>query len=151
MSWNPDITVAAVVERDHRFLVVEELFDGQSAYNQPAGHVEANESPLAAVIRETREETAWQFMPEALIGIYVWRQPDAKRDTLRIVFTGALGSHDITHRLDHPIIATHWLTRAELLARSAQLRTPLVLRCIDDFLAGHRSPLTLFADLRGAG
>jgi phosphatase NudJ len=148
MSWKPTVTVAAVIERDHRFLIVEEQIDGQRVFNQPAGHVEINESPLAAVIRETCEETAWQFRPQALIGVYVWRKPDSDCDTLRIAFTGELISHDAEQALDHPVVATHWLTRPELVARSALLRTPLVLRCIDDYLAGQRAPLAALADLR---
>jgi phosphatase NudJ len=148
MSWKPAITVAAVIERDQRFLIVEEQIGGRRVLNQPAGHVEVNESPLAAVIRETREETAWQFLPQSLIGVYLWRKPNSDCDTLRIAFTGELGSHDPSQALDNPIVATHWLTRTELLERSAQLRTPMVLRCIDDYLAGQRAPLATLADLR---
>ena len=148
MSWKPAITVAAVIERDHRFLIVEENIDGRRVYNQPAGHVEIDEAPLDAVIRETREETAWQFRPTALVGIYLWRKPNTSCDTLRIAFTGTLGAHDPAQPLDQPVIAAHWLTRDELLARAAQLRTPLVLHCIDDYLAGQRAPLATVTDLR---
>jgi 8-oxo-dGTP pyrophosphatase MutT (NUDIX family) len=149
MSWRPDITVAAVVERDHRFLIVEEHIDGHRVYNQPAGHVEPGESPLNAVIRETLEETAWQLTPTCLIGAYAWRKPGTTNDTLRIAFAGSVDKHDAARPLDHPVIATHWLTRSELLARASELRTALVLRCVDDYLAGQRLPLAAITDLRG--
>jgi 8-oxo-dGTP pyrophosphatase MutT (NUDIX family) len=146
MNWHPDITVAAVVEREQRFLMVEERIRSKTVFNQPAGHVEAGESLLDAVIRETREESAWQFTPEALVGIYLWRHPRSGRDTLRFAFTGALGDHDPELQLDKPIIATHWLSRGELMLRESQLRTPVVMRCIDDFLSGQRLPLTALAE-----
>jgi 8-oxo-dGTP pyrophosphatase MutT (NUDIX family) len=146
MSWRPDITVAAVAARGQRFLMVEERIKDQAVFNQPAGHVEAGESLLAAVIRETREETAWQFTPEWLIGIYLWRNPRARHDTLRFAFGGSVSGHDVSQALDAPIIASHWLTRAEVEARAAQLRTPLVLRCIDDFLHGARLPLAALVE-----
>ena len=148
MSWNPDITVAAVVERDARFLIVEERIGGALVFNQPAGHVENNESVLAAIIREMREETAWRFRPEALIGMYCWRQSHSQPDTLRFAICGSVSDHDALANLDPPVVANHWLTRAELQARQSQLRTPLVLRCIDDYLAGQRGPLSSIADLR---
>jgi 8-oxo-dGTP pyrophosphatase MutT (NUDIX family) len=138
MSFSPEITVAAVIEREQRFLLVEESINGLRVFNQPAGHVEDGESPLAAVVRETREETAWLFRPEALVGIYLWRNPRSGHSTLRFAYTGLLGTHDPGQALDQPIIGTHWLTRAEIAARGAQLRTPMVLRCVDDFLAGRR-------------
>ncbi len=148
MDWKPDITVAAVVAREHRFLVVEERIAGRLVLNQPAGHVEDNESVITAVIRETLEETAWQFTPEALVGVYCWRKPDSQHDTLRFAITGQVTNHNALATLDQPIVATHWLTREELLHRQDQLRTPLVLRCIDDFLTGQRSALAGIADLR---
>jgi 8-oxo-dGTP pyrophosphatase MutT (NUDIX family) len=146
MSWRPDITVAAVAARGQQFLIVEERIKDQAVFNQPAGHVEGGESLLAAVIRETREETAWQFTPEWLIGVYLWRNPRTRHDTLRFAFGGTVSGHNASHPLDAPIIATHWLTRAELEARNAQLRTPLVLRCIDDFLHGARLPLNALVE-----
>lgn len=148
MSWKPDITVAAVVARGPQFLIVEEQIQGQRVFNQPAGHVEANESFAQAVVRETLEETAWQFTPENVIGVYLWRKPGSMLDTLRVAFTGTLGDHDPARRLDRPVIASHWLSRDELSQLNGQLRSPLVLRCIDDFVAGKRLPLTALADLR---
>jgi 8-oxo-dGTP pyrophosphatase MutT (NUDIX family) len=144
MVWKPDVTVAALVQREDRFLIVEERIGGQRVLNQPAGHVEDGESLRAAVIRETLEETAWHFLPEALLGFYLWRSPRG-RSTLRIAFTGSVSRHEPDRALDAPILAAHWLSREELLARRAQHRTPLVLRCIDDFLGGQRLPLSALA------
>jgi 8-oxo-dGTP pyrophosphatase MutT (NUDIX family) len=142
MSWKPDITVAAIVETDGRFLIVEERINGQRVFNQPAGHVEHREDFLAAVVRETLEETAWHFQPEWLLGVYSWRAPTGGRSTLRFAYTGRVLRHEPQRHLDTPVIAAHWLTRAELLDPARQLRTPLVLNCIDDYLAGRRLPLT---------
>ena len=150
VNWQPDITVAAIVERERRFLIIEERIDRRVVLNQPAGHVERGESLQAAVCRETLEESAWQFTPEWLTGIYLWRHPRSGRDTLRFTFCGRITAHDPTRKLDSPVIATHWLTRDELLARTAALRTPVVMRCIDDYLAGPRLPLAAIGEV-GAG
>jgi 8-oxo-dGTP pyrophosphatase MutT (NUDIX family) len=141
MSWKPDLTVAAIVEREGRFLLVEERIRGLRVFNQPAGHVEDRETLLAAVMRETLEETAWQFTPEYLLGVYLWRAPHSGRSTLRLAFIGSVSDHDPMRALDPPVLATHWLTRDEIYARSAALRTPLVIRCIEDYLGGRRLPL----------
>jgi 8-oxo-dGTP pyrophosphatase MutT (NUDIX family) len=142
MGWKPDITVAAIVADADRFLIVEEQIRGQRVFNQPAGHVEDGESLLDAVARETLEETAWHFEPEWLLGIYTWRSTTSARTTLRFAFTGRVSAHDPSRKLDRPVIAAHWLRREQLLEPSRILRTPLVLRCIDDFLAGRRLPLS---------
>ena len=147
VSQPPDITVAAIVVRDDRFLVVEERIGGRNVLNQPAGHVERGETLLQAVIRETLEETAWTLAPAALLGAYLWQPPRASRPTLRFAFIGEVAGHDPSRQLDHPIIATYWLSRAELEANAARLRSPLVLRCIDDFLHGRRQPLAPVAAL----
>jgi 8-oxo-dGTP pyrophosphatase MutT (NUDIX family) len=146
MVFRPDVTVAAVIERDTHFLLVEERIRGRRVFNQPAGHLEDGESLPGAVVREVLEETAWGFEPQWLLGIYLWRSPRG-RSTLRIAFTGALGELDPARTLDAPIIATHWLTRAQVLERAARLRTPLVLRCIDDYLSGTRVPLSALTSL----
>jgi 8-oxo-dGTP pyrophosphatase MutT (NUDIX family) len=145
MVWKPDVTVAALVEREGRFLLVEERIGGRVVFNQPAGHVEDGESLSAAVIRETLEETAWHFHPEALLGLYLWRSPRG-HSTLRIAFVGSVSAHEPQRALDPPVMATHWLSREQVIERSAQLRTPLVVRCIDDFLSGRRLPLAAVAD-----
>ena len=141
MKWHPDLTVAAIVERDGRFLLVEERINGARVLNQPAGHGEDGEALLAAVCRETREETAWVFTPEWLLGVYFWRNPRTRRTTVRFAFAGGVDGHDATQALDTPVIGTHWLTASEIRAQEARLRSPLVLRCIDDYLAGRRHAL----------
>src|SRR5689334_21373724 len=147
MGRKPDVTVAAIAERDGRFLLVEERINRRLLFNQPAGHVERGETLLAAVVRETREETAWRFDPQALLGIYLWRNPNTGRDILRFAFTGPVADHDAAQRLDRGIIGTHWLTRDELAARQERLRSPLVLRCVHDYLAGQRHALAGIAQL----
>ena len=146
MSWKPSITVAAVVESDGRFLMVEELIRGERVYNQPAGRVEAAESLLAAVVRETLEETAWRFEPEWFLGVYPWHSAISQRTNLSFAFTGRVHGHDPARPLDSPVIAVHWLRREELLSPARALRTPIVLRCIDDYLAGQRLPLAAIND-----
>jgi len=152
MPLKPEVTVAAVIETDGRFLVVEERISHQLVFNQPAGHVENGETLLEAVIREVREETAWLFTPEHMLGAYLWRNPVNGRSTLRFAFSGAVSDHRAEQPLDRGIITTHWLSRAELLARRPRLRSPLVLRCIDDYVAGKRLPLdaVAFLDLETA-
>jgi 8-oxo-dGTP pyrophosphatase MutT (NUDIX family) len=145
MVWKPDVTVAAIIERDGRFLLVEERIRGRLVLNQPAGHLEDGESLLQAVMRETLEETAWTFAPAALVGIYLWRSPRA-HTTLRFAFTGTVSDLDAARVLDPPVQATQWLTRAQILQRREQLRTVLVTRCIDDYLAGRRLPLDAVAN-----
>jgi 8-oxo-dGTP pyrophosphatase MutT (NUDIX family) len=137
MVFKPDVTVAALVEREGRFLLVEERIRGRLVLNQPAGHLEDGEALLAAVVRETLEETAWHFTPEALLGVYQWRSPRG-HSTLRFAFIGSVGAHEPQRALDPPVIATHWLDRDQVVRAAARLRTPLVLRCIDDYLAGQR-------------
>jgi 8-oxo-dGTP pyrophosphatase MutT (NUDIX family) len=143
----PEITVAAVTETDGRFLVVEERIDRRLVINQPAGHVEPGETLLDAIVREVREETAWLFTASELVGIYLWRHPGTGRTTKRFAFTGSVSDHRHGQRLDDGVVATHWLTPAELRGREPQLRSPLVLRCVEDYLAGRRQPLATAAAL----
>jgi NADH pyrophosphatase NudC (nudix superfamily) len=147
MPRTPDVTVAAVTETDGRFLLVEERINRRLVFNQPAGHVERGETLLAAVVREVREETAWQFEPQALVGVYAWRHPHNGRSFMRFAFTGAVTAHDPQMRLDRGIVATHWLSHAQLQERATRLRTPLVMRCIEDYLAGVRRQLAPIAHL----
>jgi 8-oxo-dGTP pyrophosphatase MutT (NUDIX family) len=147
MARTPEITVAAVTETDGRFLVVEERINRRLVINQPAGHVEHGETLLAAVVREVREETAWGFQPQALIGVYLWRNPSSGRSTMRFAFTGSVADHDAQQPLDRGIVRTHWLSRTDLLEREQRLRSPLVLRCVEDYLGGTRRPLDSVATL----
>ncbi len=142
MTLNVDFTVAAIAERDGRFLVVQERAARRIVLNQPAGHLEDGESLVDAVIRETREETGRRFVPDAVTGVYLWRGPRG-RTVLRVAFAGSVGERDESLALDRAILRTAWLGRDELSARDAELRSPLVLRCIDDYLRGARYPLEL--------
>lgn len=147
MRPTPEVTVAAVTETAGRFLIVEERVSRRLLFNQPAGHVERGESLRAAVVREAREETAWRFAPTALLGVYLWRKPASGTPVLRFAFTGTVADHDAGQPLDRGIICTHWLSVTELEARQAKLRSPLVLRCVHDYLGGRRAPLEPVADL----
>jgi 8-oxo-dGTP pyrophosphatase MutT (NUDIX family) len=147
MTWKPDVTVAAVAEHDGRFLLVEERAGGRLVVNQPAGHLEEGETLLEAIVRETLEETAWHFVPQAVVGVYVWRPPQAARTYLRVAFSGVLGGHESSRPLDRGILRTRWLTRAELGSPRLRLRSPLVTQCVDDYLAGTRHPLSLITHL----
>jgi 8-oxo-dGTP pyrophosphatase MutT (NUDIX family) len=147
MAWKPDITVAAISESDGRFLVVEERINHRLVFNQPAGHVESGETIIAAVVREVREETAWVFIPEAFLGAYLWRSPSSGRTTLRFAYSGAVVDHNAFQPLDRAIVRTHWLSRAELLEREPRMRSPLVLRCVNDYISGRRLPLDAVASL----
>lgn len=144
--WRPNVVVAAVVERDGRYLLVEEETEAGRRFNQPAGHLESGESLLDAVRRETLEESAWTFDPAALLGVYRLWYPEAATTYLRFAFTGTVRDHQPNRALDEGIIATVWLTPAEIRDRAAEMRSPLVLRCIEDHLSGHRYPLALLAD-----
>jgi len=143
----PEITVAAIVETEGRFLVVEERINGRLVFNQPAGHVEHSESLLAAVIREVREETAWRFEPQSLTGVYLWRSPESGVTTMRFGFSGTVDDHDRAQPLDQGIVGTHWLSPADLQEREQRLRSPLVMRCIEDYLKGERQPIASVARL----
>ncbi len=143
MTWKPELTVAAVVAERGRFLIVEERVARRRVFNQPAGHVEDNETLIDAVIRETLEETAWNFLPRFLVGIYLWKNPASGRSYLRVAFGGAVQAHQPARVLDAGILRTHWFSRAQLLAHGSRLRSPLVMRCVDDWLAGARFPLSL--------
>lgn len=147
MARTPDITVAAVTENNGRFLVVEERINRRLVFNQPAGHVEHGETLLAAVVREVQEETAWKFQPHALLGVYLWRNPSSGRGYMRFAFTGSVMDHDAGQPLDRGIVGTHWLSRADLIQREPRLRSPLVMRCIEDYLGGTRMPLETVARL----
>ncbi len=145
-AWKPpSVTVAAVIERDGRFLIVEEDYDGARVLNQPAGHLDPGESLVAACTREVLEETAHHFTPESLVGIYRWYYAPRDITFIRFTFAGRLDGVEEGRALDKEIVAAHWFTREELIARTAMHRTPLVMACIDDYLAGRRFSLDVFA------
>jgi 8-oxo-dGTP pyrophosphatase MutT (NUDIX family) len=145
LQWKPNVTVAAVIARDGRYLLVEEACDnpagGPTVFNQPAGHVEAGEEILAAVRREVLEETGWRFTPVNVVGTYYWTSPGNGITYLRFCFMGTITDQDPARPLDQGIVRTHWLTRAEIERLGGRLRSPLVLACIGDFEAGQSFPL----------
>lgn len=143
MIWKPRTTVAAVIEQNNRFLLVEEDINGKMTLNQPAGHLEPNESLVEAVIRETQEETAWQFQPDALVGIYRWVHPTKGDTYIRYCFCGNVTQHNPEQELDSDIHQAVWLSLDEIRARQDAHRSPLVMECFDDYLAGHRYSLDL--------
>ena len=145
--WRPSVTVAAIVEHDGRYLLVEEHTPEGLKLNNPAGHLDPGESPQQAVVREALEETARHFMPQALVGVYLsrLRHPASGKDVtyLRLAFCGTVGQALPGRTLDHGIVRTLWLTPDEIRASTARHRSPLLLRCVDDHLAGRRFPLDL--------
>jgi 8-oxo-dGTP pyrophosphatase MutT (NUDIX family) len=144
-DWKPSATVAAVIERNGKFLFVEEPIDGRLVLNQPAGHLEPDESVIAACRREVLEETAHRFEPTALIGIYRWIYAPRNVTFLRFCFRGRIEGVVADRPLDRQIAGLHWLSRDELIARRADHRSPLVQRCVDDFIAGRQFPLDVFS------
>jgi 8-oxo-dGTP pyrophosphatase MutT (NUDIX family) len=142
--WKPSVTVAAVIERSGRFLLVQERISGRLVLNQPAGHLDPGESLMQACAREAMEETAHHFEPTALVGIYRWRDPRKDFTFLRFTFRGNVGAAE-NRPLDKEIVAVHWLTPDELRARKAEHRSPLVQQCVDDYLAGRSYPLDVFS------
>lgn len=143
MIWKPNVTVAAVVQRDGRFLLVEEETDAGLRFNQPAGHLECGEALVDAVVREALEETAYHFRPTHLVGIYSWRNDEKDVTYLRFAFGGELFGFDPGRKLDEGIVAARWLTLDEVRATVPRHRSPLILRCIEDSLAGKRYPLDI--------
>ena len=151
MVWKPHVTVAAIAERDGRFLMVEEEVRGRRVLNNPAGHLEPGESFLEAVKRETLEETGWEFVPDAVTGIYLWKNPELDATFVRVAFHGYCGQHHPERPLDKGIVGPRWLARAELGGSKHTLRSPMVLRCIDDWLAGRRYPLEILSHVTDLG
>ncbi len=145
--WKPSATVAAVIEQDGRFLLIEEHTPEGLRLNNPAGHLDPGESPAQGCAREALEETAYAFKPTALVGVYLARFQRATTGEdityLRFAFCGQLGAHDPARKLDHGIVRTVWMTPEEVRASAARHRSPLVLQCIEDYLAGRRYPLSV--------
>lgn len=149
--WKPSVTVAAIVEHLGRFLLVEEHTSDGLCLNNPAGHLDPGESPLQGVVREALEETARTFVPTGIVGIYLSRSQraaagsDGGRDTtyLRIAFRGTVGEPDPSRTLDTGIVRALWMTPDEIRASAHRHRSPLLLRCVDDHLAGVNHPLSL--------
>ena len=149
MVWTPRATVAAVIENKGKFLMVEEDtgLEPHTVFNQPAGHLEDGESLINAVVRETLEETGYGFTPTALVGIYRWIEPVSGDTYLRFTFTGDLGQYHPDHPLDDGVIGPRWLNKDEIDRLGSSLRSPLVSRCVDDYLANQRFSLTQLIDM----
>lgn len=143
-----DVTVAAVIRQDDRYLMVEEVVGGKTVFNQPAGHVEIGETLEQAVIREVLEETGYRFTPHSLLGIFTWTGEN--RSFLRIAFNGDAEPPRGPCSLDDGIIATHWLTMAELTQRHALLRSPMVMSCVEQADIGVEMPLSVIRTLSSA-
>lgn len=149
--WQPDVTVATVVVREGKLLMVEERAQGQLVFNQPAGHLEPDESLQEAALRETREETGWDVRLTAFIGAYQWKAPDGVsgpgRHYLRFAFAAEPVAHDPARALDEGIVQALWLSPEELQQEQARHRSPLVWQVVQDYLAGRRSPLSMLQQI----
>ena len=144
--WKPNVTVAAVIQKDGKFLLVEEQTPEGLKLNNPAGHLDPGESPVEGCVREALEETAYSFSPTALVGIYLTRtQTQNLEDVtyLRFAFCGDVGEQDIARKLDTGIVRTLWLTPDQIRASAERHRSPLVLQCLEDYLRGQRFALDL--------
>lgn len=146
MDWYPHVTVATIVEDTGRFLLVEELKAGRLVFNQPAGHLEANETLRQAAIRETLEETGWHVELTGVLGIYLYTAPSNGVTYQRVCFVAKPIQHDSQRELDTGIVGAPWLSRDELAAQPERWRSELVLRCIDDYLRGPVHALDVVRD-----
>jgi 8-oxo-dGTP pyrophosphatase MutT (NUDIX family) len=144
MVWKPHVTVAAIIEVKGKFLLVEEQTSDGVKYNQPAGHLEFNESLVAAVKRETLEETAYMFEPEFVSGTYLWNKKNTQVSFLRVCFGGNIGTRNSNQALDHGILRTVWMDPDDIKNLGNKLRSPLVIASITDYVNGVRLPLDTF-------
>ncbi|MEE4717421.1 NUDIX hydrolase [Pseudomonas alliivorans] len=146
MDWQAHVTVATIVEDQGRFLFVEEIKGGRKVLNQPAGHLDPNESLQRAAARETLEETGWDVELTSVVGIYLYTAPSNGVTYQRICFAAKALRHHPDYTLDDGIVGPIWLTRDQLLGEQDRWRSELVLRCVDDYLNGERFSLDLLRD-----
>ncbi|WP_404441164.1 NUDIX hydrolase [Stutzerimonas chloritidismutans] len=146
MTWHPHITVATIVESGGRFLMVEESKGGRLVLNQPAGHLEANETLRQAAVRETLEETGWDVALSGVVGIYLYTAPSNGVTYQRVCFSASPVRHDSQRELDSGIVGARWMTREKLAGQPERWRSELILRCIDDYLAGPVYDLNVVRD-----
>ena len=146
--WQPHVTVAAVIERAQKYLMVEERVEGHVVFNQPAGHWEPDETLIEAAQRETLEETGWEFYPTALVGIYRWQHPYTHATFLRFTFCGTASSAQTSAELSTEIISAAWHSAAEVLALpETRIRSTMVIHSLQDYLAGKRYDLDLLRNI----
>lgn len=142
--WKPSVVVAAIAEREGKFLLVEEeVKDGRLVFNQPAGHWDPGETLIEACVRETLEETGYAFRPTALVGVFSWTLPNTDKTYLRFAFCGETGKHDPQRKLDKAIRQALWMSLDEIRACRERHRSPLLMLCIEEYLRGVRYPLEL--------
>lgn len=147
MQWMPHATVAAIVEDNGKFLLVEEITERGNRFNQPAGHLEDNETLLQAVVRETLEETAYAFNPTSLLGVYHWKHVHNETTYLRFAFIGNVSNHQPLLALDEGIIRAVWMSVDEIRSNALLMRSPQVLTCVEDYLRGQQFPLSVVTHL----
>ena len=147
MIWKPNVTVAAVVEKDGHYLLVEEQTSSGLLFNQPAGHLEPGESIIYGAIRETLEETGYTFVPRSVLGIYHWHSPAEDTTFIRFAFSGSVSDHDPGRNLDSGIVRADWFGIDEIRGMTYCHRSPLVMKCIEDHLAGKGCPLGILTHL----
>jgi ADP-ribose pyrophosphatase YjhB (NUDIX family) len=143
MQWKPNVTVAAIIQKNNKFLFVNEIVDGHIVINHPAGHLEKNETLFDAVKREVLEETAWQFNPKGLSGIYLFNNLKNNITYLRFCFYSECQNFNEQAELDSGIILTIWMSKNELKSNNNSLRIPLVLKCIEDYISGQSISLDI--------
>ena len=146
-QWYPHLTVATIIEKDGKFLIVKELSDGQVVLNQPAGHVDENETLFEAATRETLEETGWHVKIDALVGFYMYTSPNNGTTYFRALFAATALKQEPDYRLDEGIIEAQWLSLEDIRQQTEILRSPMVLQCVEDYLAGRRLPLDCIAHI----
>jgi len=143
MRWKPNVTVAAVIERNQKFLLVEENADDHIVFNQPAGHLEKDETLVEAVKREVQEETAWEFIPKSIVGVYLYPNQHSDITYLRLCFSGTCEKYHPDQILDEGIIQAVWFSQEEIKQNMDRMRSPMVPKCINDYLSGKSYPLEL--------
>ncbi len=146
MRWKPNITVASIIEQDNKFLMVEEITNTGIKINQPAGHIEVNESIIEGSIRETLEETLYRYSPEFIVGIYKWKDTVNNTTYIRFTFSGKIIRKE-KGKLDINILRSTWLTKSEIILKKDFLRSPIILRSIDDYLDGKRTSLNTISEI----
>lgn len=146
MPWPPHITVACIIEKDNKFLMVEEFRNGVLVFNQPAGHLEPDETLQDAAIREAYEETGWHVEPVALLGVSKYISPQSGVIYYRTTFIARAIKHDSQAELDEGIVNALWLSYEELKSQPEKLRSPLVIKNIEQYLAGQQFPLSVIDD-----